>query len=402
MPVSKVRKGRKAPTPVSGSTAATAQLFAQVEPGYVYTAPWDMRGYRLESVGSDGSIGSYEASGVTPDAVCHSTPLEDGNGYAPGITHGLPCSCGYRIVQSKQQLGAFVELVTKSQTPGSMSVFTNHAFSEAAGDYSGVALVECAIPKGATLTARNLEDAELPGTYRTTSLKLGKKVVMPRRCGQIDQTLMAEMIRRKHGIDVEVLEMDGLEFTNWLNSPERARKGAPEAHTGEGWHPCGEWGLFGAAGVLFMTGRQVLNDERYLITRRTATLPNHPGLWGTPGGAVGRSETTLQAATREVEEEMGVPGLAGASIAGAVDYYRDGGWGYTTYLAHVPEPFVPDVDGQELSSSKWVSKEQLEDMAASGELVPAFAEKLFELFELHRTWRSILSAPRGHTLGGWR
>lgn len=158
----------------------------------------------------------------------------------------------------------------------------------------------------------------------------------------------------------------------------------PIPDAGEGWHSSGEWVLLGAAGVLFTTGTNA-GDETYLITRRSSKMPNHPGLWGTPGGAIGRGETPLQAATREVHEELNIPGLGGASIAGAVDYRRPGGWAYTTYLACVPEAFEPQLDGHELADYRWVSRMDLEHMAANGTLIPAFAERLGELFELHQT-----------------
>ena len=395
--------------PVSSDTyeaLKTEDLFAQMEPSYLYTAPWDMRGYRLESILPDGRLGSYSPGGWTPSARCHSTPVQSlsslgGIGYAPALHHDLDCSCGYRIVLTKDKLYDFIEHVTKSPSPGSMSVFTNHAFAEAAKDRSGLALVECSIPKGSGLATRNLADEELPGTFRATHLKLGKKVTIPRWCGSLDQTHLAEKVRAKYRVEVTVTDEDTLGFMDSLKPVGFDHTGPTGAGTADGWHSSGEWGLLGASGVLFTAGSSEAN-EKYLVTRRSSRLPNHPGLWGTPGGAIGKGETTLQAATREVQEELGLPRLGGASIAGAVDYDRPGGWTYTTYLAHVPDAFTPRLDGLELTEHRWVSRVELEHMATEGILIPAFAEKLGEMFELHRTWRSVLDRPRGHTLGGWQ
>ena len=55
-----------------------------------------------------------------------------------------------------------------------------------------------------------------------------------------------------------------------------------------------------------------------LLTRRAATLRNHPGQWAFPGGRVETGETLVDAALRETQEEVGVA-LTGANVLGFLD-----------------------------------------------------------------------------------
>lgn len=53
----------------------------------------------------------------------------------------------------------------------------------------------------------------------------------------------------------------------------------------------------------------VVDDGRelgLLMTRRTASMRAHPGQWALPGGRVDEAETTVGAALREMEEELGL------------------------------------------------------------------------------------------------
>ena len=55
-----------------------------------------------------------------------------------------------------------------------------------------------------------------------------------------------------------------------------------------------------------------------LLTRRAATLRNHPGQWAFPGGRVEIGETLVDAALRETQEEVGVA-LTAANVLGFLD-----------------------------------------------------------------------------------
>lgn len=57
-----------------------------------------------------------------------------------------------------------------------------------------------------------------------------------------------------------------------------------------------------------------------LLTRRAESLNNHAGQWALPGGRIDAGESPLEAALRELEEEVGLR-LAAADLLGALDDY---------------------------------------------------------------------------------
>jgi mutator protein MutT len=57
-----------------------------------------------------------------------------------------------------------------------------------------------------------------------------------------------------------------------------------------------------------------------LLTRRAETLAKHAGQWALPGGRIEPGETPLQAALREMEEEVGLR-LEPSDLLGALDDY---------------------------------------------------------------------------------
>jgi len=55
-----------------------------------------------------------------------------------------------------------------------------------------------------------------------------------------------------------------------------------------------------------------------ILTRRSATLRNHPGQWAFPGGRIDAGETAIEAALREMHEEITVT-LPAAAVLGRLD-----------------------------------------------------------------------------------
>ncbi|MXZ80649.1 MAG: CoA pyrophosphatase [Gammaproteobacteria bacterium] len=76
-----------------------------------------------------------------------------------------------------------------------------------------------------------------------------------------------------------------------------------------------------AAVVLAITGHEVrLGHPSVLLTRRPKTLGRHSGQYALPGGKVDPGETSIQAALRELHEELGV--VAGPDrVLGRLDDY---------------------------------------------------------------------------------
>jgi 8-oxo-dGTP pyrophosphatase MutT (NUDIX family) len=69
-----------------------------------------------------------------------------------------------------------------------------------------------------------------------------------------------------------------------------------------------------------------------LLTRRSATLRAHAGQWALPGGRVDEGERPVDAALRELREELGLQ-LAEADLLGTLD-------DYATRSGYVITPFV--------------------------------------------------------------
>lgn len=109
------------------------------------------------------------------------------------------------------------------------------------------------------------------------------------------------------------------------------------------------WGTFragaNAAAVVAILYRR--EGALYIpFVARRADLPSHPGQIGLPGGRVRPGETAWQAAAREVEEEIGVPGAdlaplgAGTSVYAAVTNYSV--VPFAAWLAREGPRFRPD------------------------------------------------------------
>jgi 8-oxo-dGTP pyrophosphatase MutT (NUDIX family) len=63
-----------------------------------------------------------------------------------------------------------------------------------------------------------------------------------------------------------------------------------------------------------------LGGAAFVLTRRTSKLRNHAGQWALPGGRLDEGETPVQAALRELHEEVGLP-LGEEAVLGVLDDY---------------------------------------------------------------------------------
>ena len=110
--------------------------------------------------------------------------------------------------------------------------------------------------------------------------------------------------------------------------------------SGDGFLRCSDghirWGIFGAAGVVFVhldgTGQ-----ARIMLQQRSQWA-HEGGTWSCPGGAIDEQETPLQAALREASEEVGeIPDEH--QLIGEYVFTPATDWTYTTAVVVVADTF---------------------------------------------------------------
>ena len=152
---------------------------------------------------------------------------------------------------------------------------------------------------------------------------------------------------------------------------------ADTGQSGDGYAGQGQWGLYGAAGVLV---RNISDGiERFLVVQRGTGVSSNVGKWQLPGGALNSLETPAQAAARETMEELGatVEWLGQLTQVGQTVYTGQyspsaGNWQYTNIAADSPTMFAPNVDNEETANARWVTRDELANM----DLVPALRSNL--------------------------
>ncbi|MGY3546366.1 8-oxo-dGTP pyrophosphatase MutT (NUDIX family) [Bradyrhizobium sp. USDA 4472] len=75
-----------------------------------------------------------------------------------------------------------------------------------------------------------------------------------------------------------------------------------------------------AAVVLALTASNDGHDTAFLLTMRASSLRSHRGQWALPGGRCDAGETPVEAALRELEEELALR-LAPDAVLGLLDDY---------------------------------------------------------------------------------
>jgi 8-oxo-dGTP pyrophosphatase MutT (NUDIX family) len=130
--------------------------------------------------------------------------------------------------------------------------------------------------------------------------------------------------------------------------------------SGDGFVRCSDghvrWGLYGAAGAVFVT---VDGDGVPLLLLQLRSVFSHEGgTWSCPGGALEHGEAPLDGALREAAEEVGTPTspprmLGEHVFAPAVD------WRYTTVVVQVTEPFGAPLNF-ETEVVDWVPVEEVD------------------------------------------
>ena len=115
------------------------------------------------------------------------------------------------------------------------------------------------------------------------------------------------------------------------------------------------WGLFGAAGIVFVVadgdgGREVLLQLR-------SAWSHEGGTWSCPGGALDEGEQPLDGALREAAEEIGVA-PAPRRVLGEHVFAPAANWSYTTVVVQVPERFGRPLNF-ETEAVEWVPVDEV-------------------------------------------
>ncbi len=126
-----------------------------------------------------------------------------------------------------------------------------------------------------------------------------------------------------------------------------------------------------AAVAIALTEGEGGNGTAFLLTRRSANLRSHSAQWALPGGRCDEGETQVQAALRELHEELGIE-LSESDVLGLLDDYPTrSGYLITPVVVWVSTdaPVVPNPD--EVESVHHIALEKIErDDAFSFTTIP--------------------------------
>ena len=104
-------------------------------------------------------------------------------------------------------------------------------------------------------------------------------------------------------------------------------------------------------------------EGRILIAERTGGGPFH-GLWEFPGGKIGEGETSSEALSRELAEELGIEVTRYAAFMNLRHEYEDR---IVTIEFFIVSDWVSEPVGREGQALRWVPRDQLD----ANELLPA-------------------------------
>ena len=101
------------------------------------------------------------------------------------------------------------------------------------------------------------------------------------------------------------------------------------------------WGIYGAAGVVFLH-RRVDGEPRVVLQKRSA-FAHEGGTWSCAGGALDEGEQPIDGALREASEEVGhVPGTP--KVVGQYVFRPAVDWAYTTVVVEVEQQFGESIN----------------------------------------------------------
>jgi 8-oxo-dGTP diphosphatase len=96
------------------------------------------------------------------------------------------------------------------------------------------------------------------------------------------------------------------------------------------------WGLFGAAGVVFVVADP--QHGPHVLLQLRSGFSHEGGTWSCPGGALDAGESPVDGALREASEEVGAPAEP-MHVLGEHVFSPAVEWSYTTVVVQVPSRF---------------------------------------------------------------
>ncbi len=117
------------------------------------------------------------------------------------------------------------------------------------------------------------------------------------------------------------------------------------------------------------------SENKYLMTQRSAKRLTCPLKWECVGGSVIKGETSMQAALREVKEEIGVDvcedncQLVTTKIRGIVEGKRINDIVDIYLVTFDGEVNLMDATTDEVEQVKWMNRSDIEELFANGEMV---------------------------------